>query len=361
MNLIRSPKGSKTLFHVSLPQDDGKVCSEIRSLQSSPNISSIIKDGVESSKLIDQTSSSQGQQLDHSSKLFDIQRPFSPSHFFSQHGNSFITRLQSEEMCDSQSLSSSNSGIPNLVGYWPVAPLQTGSRSDSHVFQQHPYLVFQQQLLSPLNTRFEHSYSPQATTHFPLSVYSSYLSQRNLDSSFGMNRQPQPADKFPSLPFSTSPLYQLHDNNLANYHSYLQFPSLHNTYPPMGSISYSSGEYSNYYINNQPVFSDLTSGNDITSQSYTQFLSRNHSFPPSKQSKSAEYLPSARSIKTGNSFSNRPFKCDQCFQSFNRNHDLKRHKRIHLAVKPFPCPSCEKSFSRKDALKRHILVKGCIG
>jgi hypothetical protein len=47
----------------------------------------------------------------------------------------------------------------------------------------------------------------------------------------------------------------------------------------------------------------------------------------------------------------RPFKCDQCPQSFNRNHDLKRHKRIHLAVKPFPCNFCEKSFSRKDALK----------
>ncbi|WYZ39143.1 hypothetical protein EsH8_III_001057 [Colletotrichum jinshuiense] len=55
----------------------------------------------------------------------------------------------------------------------------------------------------------------------------------------------------------------------------------------------------------------------------------------------------------------RPFKCDQCPQSFNRNHDLKRHKRIHLAVKPFPCNYCDKSFSRKDALKRHRLVKGC--
>lgn len=55
----------------------------------------------------------------------------------------------------------------------------------------------------------------------------------------------------------------------------------------------------------------------------------------------------------------RPFKCDECPQSFNRNHDLKRHKRIHLAVKPFPCSHCDKSFSRKDALKRHILVKGC--
>lgn len=47
----------------------------------------------------------------------------------------------------------------------------------------------------------------------------------------------------------------------------------------------------------------------------------------------------------------RPFKCDECPQSFNRNHDLKRHKRIHLAVKPFPCLHCDKSFSRKDALK----------
>lgn len=73
----------------------------------------------------------------------------------------------------------------------------------------------------------------------------------------------------------------------------------------------------------------------------------------------------------------RPFRCDQCPQSFNRNHDLKRHKRIHLAVKPFPCGHCDKSFSRKDALKvciysvvlqtahllivsqRHMLVKGC--
>jgi hypothetical protein len=55
---------------------------------------------------------------------------------------------------------------------------------------------------------------------------------------------------------------------------------------------------------------------------------------------------------SGQSGSNeRPFKCDQCPSSFNRNHDLKRHKRIHLAVKPFPCSHCDKSFSRKDALK----------
>ncbi|KAI3320786.1 hypothetical protein HD806DRAFT_217535 [Xylariaceae sp. AK1471] len=60
-----------------------------------------------------------------------------------------------------------------------------------------------------------------------------------------------------------------------------------------------------------------------------------------------------------NSHQDRPYRCDTCPQSFNRNHDLKRHKRIHLAVKPFPCGHCDKSFSRKDALKRHRMVKGC--
>ncbi|TXT03828.1 hypothetical protein VHUM_04349 [Vanrija humicola] len=57
----------------------------------------------------------------------------------------------------------------------------------------------------------------------------------------------------------------------------------------------------------------------------------------------------------------RPFKCDQCVQSFNRNHDLKRHKRIHLSVKPYGCEKCGKTFSRKDALRRHWMVRGCRG
>jgi hypothetical protein len=49
--------------------------------------------------------------------------------------------------------------------------------------------------------------------------------------------------------------------------------------------------------------------------------------------------------------SERPFKCTECTQAFNRNHDLKRHQRIHLAIKPFGCGDCDKRFSRKDALK----------
>lgn len=47
----------------------------------------------------------------------------------------------------------------------------------------------------------------------------------------------------------------------------------------------------------------------------------------------------------------KPHQCDQCPTAFTRNHDLKRHKRIHWAVKPYPCDGCDKAFSRKDALK----------
>jgi hypothetical protein len=43
----------------------------------------------------------------------------------------------------------------------------------------------------------------------------------------------------------------------------------------------------------------------------------------------------------------RPFKCDRCPQYFNRNHDLKRHKRIHLTVR----------LSQPHATQREIIVK----
>ncbi|PVU99508.1 hypothetical protein BB559_000635 [Furculomyces boomerangus] len=55
----------------------------------------------------------------------------------------------------------------------------------------------------------------------------------------------------------------------------------------------------------------------------------------------------------------RPFKCPTCEQSFSRNHDLKRHIKIHTGIKPYKCKRCNKRFGRSDALKRHSLVKRC--
>ncbi|KAF8520472.1 hypothetical protein BU17DRAFT_46583 [Hysterangium stoloniferum] len=49
----------------------------------------------------------------------------------------------------------------------------------------------------------------------------------------------------------------------------------------------------------------------------------------------------------------RPYQCDQCALSFDRSHDLKRHRDSHTGARPFACASCTRTFTRKDALKRH--------
>jgi uncharacterized Zn-finger protein len=73
--------------------------------------------------------------------------------------------------------------------------------------------------------------------------------------------------------------------------------------------------------------------------------------PLSQQSltqQSSQLLPSSISPVSAN---DRRFKCDQCPRSFKRNHEFKRHKRTHLAVKLFPCRHCKKGFTREYTLK----------
>jgi uncharacterized Zn-finger protein len=90
------------------------------------------------------------------------------------------------------------------------------------------------------------------------------------------------------------------------------------------------------------------------SQTHTYFSGQ----PPNHQM-STPHMPSARysppmpyahtiSIPTQYPASpSRPFSCDMCPLSFNRQHDLSRHRQTHTGEKPFTCNGgCGKSFTR---------------
>lgn len=87
----------------------------------------------------------------------------------------------------------------------------------------------------------------------------------------------------------------------------------------------------------------------------------------SHQSSTHYPLPSAQPMGSSSQYSDypaspsRPFSCDMCALSFNRQHDLKRHRETHTGEKPFLCNGgCGKTFTRKDALKRHqVRLNAC--
>jgi hypothetical protein len=150
---------------------------------------------------------------------------------------------------------------------------------------------------------------------------------------------------------STKGLLSPYDSNLSPFPTSMSSSGVQQQQRMNASQQHSSQSTQQDFIQTPDHYSGLSPLTPTSS-------SRPLSFPLMKQSPNTSPAPSDR-ISSLSSYSHsnvgqqndRPFKCDQCPQSFNRNHDLKRHKRIHLAVKPFPCGHCEKSFSRKDALK----------
>ncbi|KAJ6580908.1 hypothetical protein B0H19DRAFT_883598, partial [Mycena capillaripes] len=50
----------------------------------------------------------------------------------------------------------------------------------------------------------------------------------------------------------------------------------------------------------------------------------------------------------------RPYPCKACPLSFERHHDLKRHRVTHASEQLYVCNGgCDKMFVRNDVLKRH--------
>ena len=49
----------------------------------------------------------------------------------------------------------------------------------------------------------------------------------------------------------------------------------------------------------------------------------------------------------------RPYKCEECGQTFKLQFHLKEHRVIHLSVRPFVCHFCDRRFSRKRDIAKH--------
>src|SRR5665811_1238986 len=55
--------------------------------------------------------------------------------------------------------------------------------------------------------------------------------------------------------------------------------------------------------------------------------------------------------------SERPYKCDTCFQTYTRKWNMNEHKKIHSQTRTiFKCVEFSKSFADKSSLRRHLHI-----
>ncbi|KAI1212716.1 uncharacterized protein F4807DRAFT_457514 [Annulohypoxylon truncatum] len=220
-------------------------------------------------------------------------------------------------------------------------PVPGGGLSHSNSYSQPSH---QHPLQNPMMS--SHSQGPHPSTPSTTAASDSYA-------------RPQPGSSYYSAPSSST----------AHQSSYSSFASTHTSQPQTspttaGALPRSvTAHHSPMQAPHYPGQYTYSGGPVLTNMANPggrmhivgPMLSGHHQYHPQGQIMGAHHMYSNQAAQQ----QDRPFKCDICPQQFNRNHDLKRHKRIHLAIKPFPCTFCDKSFSRKDALKRHRLVKGC--
>ncbi|CAA7261680.1 unnamed protein product [Cyclocybe aegerita] len=168
-----------------------------------------------------------------------------------------------------------------------------------------------------------HSYSPVSPTS-PLLSYAQAQSHRS------GHHIPRPQSTAPHPPYSHSP-------SSSYSSSYSQSHPSHSVHPSLGRPRSHSQAHERY----PPIASGMVSSahTHYTEIPIPQTIGLTPDYPSSPT---------------------KPFSCDLCALSFNRQHDLKRHRETHTGEKPFLCNGgCGKTFTRKDALKRHQLVKNC--
>ncbi|TFK23655.1 hypothetical protein FA15DRAFT_670248 [Coprinopsis marcescibilis] len=201
-------------------------------------------------------------------------------------------------------------------------------------------------------------YSSTTDHHSPTSAHAAYPDEPRYTQGYYSN---SPAPHSPSSPVYASPISPS-GSDVSNYHSsrYLDQPRSSSTRPHSHQTSYTHSQ--SYTYSTSPT------SHHPTDSAYTRPRSHSQAYPePETISLSPpthyQQIPLSPAVPISSQFpsgSSRPFACDLCALSFNRQHDLKRHRETHTGEKPFLCNGgCGKTFTRKDALKRHQLVKGC--
>jgi len=162
-----------------------------------------------------------------------------------------------------------------------------------------------------------------------------------------------------SGPYSTKPASSMSQDT-----HYPSYPPTSNRSPPIAAQQQQM--YTHPAPQPQPLRHPLVHSHAHSMQTYPPTSSHAPSVMPPHPHPPPQYnppMPYTEPINNGTQYPaspNRPFSCDMCALSFNRQHDLKRHRETHSGEKPFLCNGgCGKTFTRKDALKRHQLVKQC--